>query len=181
MGVIEDFRDSATKLFIEEGASDEEQQQYLQVVMKDRGEKYIEKLQRKYPPSLIEKVQEYYEGLSPTEKGEYAEHFERVIPAALEAYAEGSFVPSEPFTAKELSSLHNRDGSLKSLTPGVFDAPLRDYDREKWKSGEGVLVEAPVQTTAKEITVPTPEEARSMDLLKLRRFIPTQRGVEEDE
>ncbi len=77
----------------------------------------------------------------------------------------------------ELRALHNRDGSLKSLTAGVFDAPYVTTTVKNGRKAKESLSRHPYRP----LTVPTPDEARSMDLSKLRRFIPTQGGSEEDE
>lgn len=171
---VKDFYDSVTKLKIEVGATDEEIGQYLPAVLKDRGEKYIGKLQKKYPHNLVQKAQEYYEGLSEMEKMEFAEHFEKILPAAIEANP-------ERFTASEIGAIFNRDGTVKNLTPGVFDSPIRDYDRARYENEDLLVEESPEPPKKVEFTIPSPEEARRMDSSQLRKFIPTQGGIDDDE
>jgi hypothetical protein len=162
---VRDFHNSATKLFVEKGATDEEKQIYLEAVLKDRGEKYISKLQKKYPRSLVQKAKEFYEGLSEMEKMDFSEHFEKVIPAAIEANPE-RFMPSE------IKAIFNSDGTVKALTPGVFDSPARDVDRARLEV-EDVIVEEPLEPPPpKEEPTISFQEARTMDLGKLRSMLP---------
>lgn len=171
---IREFKESVTKLQIEQGGTDEEVSRYVPSVLKDRGEKYIAKLYKKYPHSLVQKAQEFYEGLSPMEQMEFAEHFEKILPAAIEANP-------ERFTVSEIGAIFNRDGTPKTLTPGVFDSPIRNFDRGRYEV-EDVLVEEPLPAPEKVgVMIPTPEEAARMGSSQLRKFIPTQGSIDDDE
>jgi hypothetical protein len=166
MGSVKDFYDSVTKLKIEVGATDEEMERYLPAVIKDRSEKYSKRMADKYPLSLQQKAFDYFNSLSPLEQNELGERMETVLEKAIEANPDA-------FTADEVRALFTKDGQRKPLTPGVFDSPIRDYDRARWNDGEGELVEepkaSPPQSVEPTISI---DQARSMDLEKLRMILP---------
>ena len=111
---VKDFYSSVTKLKIEKGATDEEMHRYLQAVVKNRSEKYSEKMAKKYPLSLQQKAFDYFESLSPLEQAELGDRMETVLEEAVQANP-------DKFTPDEIRALF-REGSVtrKPPTPGVF-------------------------------------------------------------
>ena len=146
-----DFLKSAQELKERVGATDEEMGRYLEAVAKNRIEKYSKRLIEKYPLSLNRKAQEYFASLSPMEQAEISP--EDAMIAAIEANPDN-------FTAEEIGSIFGKDGHRKPLTPGIYDTPLRDYDRAKYEN-ENVLVEAPPEPPPQREEAISFEQARS--------------------
>ena len=162
---VKNFYDSVTKLKIETGGTDEEMHRYLQAVVKNRSEKYSEKMAQKYPLSLQQKAFDYFESFSPLEQTELGDRMETVLEKAITA-------DPNNFTADEIQSLFKQDGTRKPLTPGVFDSPIRDFDRARFEV-EDVLVEEPkASPLPREEPIISIDQARSMDLTKLRSILP---------
>ena len=90
---------------------------------------------KKYPLSLQQKAFDYFESLSPLEQAELGDRMETVLEEAVQANP-------DKFTPDEIRALFREDGTRKPPTPGVFDSPIRDFDRARYEV-EDVLVEEP--------------------------------------
>ena len=139
---------------------------YLQAVVKNRSEKYSEKMAKKYPLSLQQKAFDYFESLSPLEQAELGDRMETVLEEAVQANP-------DKFTPDEIRALFREDGTRKSPTAGrASDSPIRDFDRARYEV-EDVLVEEPkTSPPPREEATISIDQARSMDLEKLRRMSP---------
>jgi hypothetical protein len=174
---IQDFYNSAEKLRVKVGGTEEEMYEtYIPAVLEDRMKKLATKLETRYP-GMAEEIQAVVETFSSLEKRDILEHPDEFVAGIIAGDTE------RKFSSQQIRmSLFRQDGTQKAPLPSIYDEALRDYDRARL-AVEGILVEEPKEAPPERIEakLPSDQELQRMSAKELGELLPKVEAIGDDE